>query len=128
MNWDNAMDKIEWYHIDNYQPQQEEAFYMVSDGNYVGIGVLNYVDEWQGRNVWMSLHFDEDDMDLMNNAPDYNSFVFWAQMFVPRFGTHKLDPQEAQMLNAEEDLRQRMRIIEEFGPDMLKDSDDDGAG
>jgi len=118
------MESIEWYHIDDYQPQQEEAFYMVSDGNYVGIGVLNYVDEWEGRDVWMSLHFDEDDMDLMNNAPDYSSFVFWAQIFVPRFGVHELDPQEAKMLSAEDDLRQRMRIIEEFGPDMLKDDDE----
>ena len=117
------MEKMIWNHVDACKPQQEGALYMVSDGHYVGVGVLEIFDMWNGRDIWASIHLDEDDMDLVNNCPQHENFVFWAQLYVPRFGMHELDPQEAKMLCANDELIQKMRIIEQFGPDMLKDDE-----
>ena len=104
---------MNWVHLEQYQPEHDAA-YCVSDGEYVGIG------------IWMDCEFmhvflDDEDMSDHNYEINEENFVYWAHLNVQRFGVNKHDPSEFQMLHAEDVLRCRMRIMEKFGPDMLKD-------
>jgi hypothetical protein len=107
---------MNWVHLEQYQPEWDAA-YAVSDGDYVGIGI------WMGHEfAWVFL--DDEDMSDHNYDIDPTKFVYWATLCVQRFGVNKHDPSEFQMLHAEDVLRCRMRIMEKFGPDMLKDDDE----
>ncbi|MAO21268.1 MAG: hypothetical protein CMJ25_11005 [Phycisphaerae bacterium] len=107
---------MNWAHLEQYWPEWDAA-YVVSDGHYVGIG------------IWMSDSFayvflDDEDMSDHNYVIDEEKFVYWATLNVERFGVNKDDPQSFKMLNAEDLLRSKMRIIEQHGPDMLNDTDE----
>ena len=106
---------MNWAHLDSYKPEIN-ALYAVSDGERVGVGI------WM-VDCFEYIHLDDEDM--VEFAPlDENSFVWWRHIVVQRFGVYKTDPIEFKMLNAEEDLISKMRIIEQHGPDMLKDTDE----
>ena len=111
---------MNWVHLEQYQPEID-AVYAVSDGEHVGLGI------WVGHEfAWVFL--DDGDMFEHNFEIKNDRYVYWAHLCIERFGVNKRDPTQFQMLHAEDVLRCRMRIMEEFGPDMLKDIDDDGAG
>ena len=105
-----------WTNLKNYSPEHDAA-YAVSDGFYVGVGV------WI-NGAWTSVHLDDDDMDLHNGEVNEDDFVWWAHLTVERFGIHAFDPLQAKMMNAEDDLKSKMIMMEQFGPDMLKDDDE----
>ena len=103
---------MNWAHLAQFQPEINAA-YAVSDGYCVGIGI------WK-NNKFTQVHLDDEDtFDL--GPVNKNQFVWWAHVCVERFGVNKLDPDEFKMLQAEDRLISKMRIIEQFGPDMLKD-------
>jgi hypothetical protein len=108
---------MNWAHLEQYCPEWDAA-YVVSDGSYVGIG------------IWMTDGFayvflDDEDMSDHNYVIDEEKFVYWATLNVERFGVNKNDPDTFKMLHAEDVLRSTMRIIENHGPDMLKNEDDE---
>jgi len=107
---------MNWSHLEQYTPEWIAA-YVVSDGEYVGIGI------WSGHE-FAYVFLDDEDMSDHNYVIDERKFVFWASLCVERFGVNKDDPENFKMLHAEDVLRSKMRIIEEYGPDMLKEDDE----
>jgi hypothetical protein len=103
---------MKWVHLNAFKPEIN-ALYAVSDGERVGVGMWMF-------DCFEYIHLDDEDM-FEFSPLDENSFVWWAHIIIKRFGVDPLDPVEFKMLNAEEELRNKMNIMEKFGPDILKD-------
>lgn len=120
--------EINWYHVNFNQPTgADRSLYMVSDGNHVGIGILENLETREEWGMWDTICLDSDDMHMMQATHGefevswYLDFVYWAELEIERFGVDTSDPAKFKLEHAEDILRCKMRIIEQFGTDALRD-------